>query len=323
MSNVPAVQQAAQTPARTQKDIQSLLESDQFKRAVEAALPKHLTPERFIRVALTAMMRTPNLRNCTQESLFKCLLDCSALGLEPDGRRAHLIPYGNTCTLIIDYKGIAELVRRSGDVSWIHADVVYEKDEFDFGFGSEAFLKHKPNLEDRGEKIKCFYSFVRLKDGSQDFQVMSKKDVDKIRARSKSKDNGPWVTDYDEMGKKTIFRRHSKWLPLSPEARDAVERDDDDVIDTRLAATPDGDPAWLEVGSAKAAENVAEQKIAQMEAARAAKQDAPASGAAASAGPATSAAPARPPRSRPTRWSSCPMPLTCRSARAVTTKARP
>ena len=85
----------------------------------------------------------------------------------------------------------------------------------------------------------------------------------------------------------------ARWLPLSPEARDAVERDDDDVIDTRLAATPDGVPAWLEVGSVKAAETVAEQKIAQMEAALAAKQDAPATPA--SAGPATCAAPPAPP----------------------------
>ena len=222
-----ALQQSNTAVTRTQRDIQTLLESDQFKRAVGAALPKHLTADRFVRVALTAMMRTPKLRNCTQESLFKCLLDLSMYGLEPDGRRAHLIPYGNECTLIIDYKGLAELVRRSGDVSYIHADVVYEHDEFEYQFGSGAVLRHKPNLENRGENIRGAYSFVKLKDGSEDFIVLSKQEIEKVRKRSKAAQNGPWVTDWDEMAKKTAFRRHSKWLPLSPETRDAVEHDDD------------------------------------------------------------------------------------------------
>jgi recombination protein RecT len=213
--------------ARGQKDIQALLNSEQFKRAVGAALPKHLTPDRFVRLSLTALMRTPKLRECTQESLFKCLLDLSMLGLEPDGRRAHLIPYGNECTLIIDYKGIVELVRRSGDVSYIHADVVYEKDEFDYTFGTGSMLKHKPNMEDRGARVIGAYSFVKLRDGSEDFIVMSKGDIDKVRKRSRAATNGPWVTDWDEMAKKTVFRRHSKWLPLSVYTRDAIEKDDD------------------------------------------------------------------------------------------------
>lgn len=272
-----------QAVAKTQKDIQQLLESAQFKKAVASALPKHITPDRFVRIALTAMMRTPKLRECTQESLFKCLLDLSMYGLEPDGRRAHLIPYKRNykdgagkwqhvmeAQLIIDYKGLAELVRRSGDVSYIHADVVCEGDEFDYSFGSGAFLKHKPTLEgDRApETVKCIYSFVKFKDGSEDFIVLSRGEVNKVRDRSKSKDEGPWVTDWSAMAMKTAFRRHSKWLPLSPEVRDAIEADDDAIDIKRTVETPDGDTAWLEVGSIAAAEAVAETKIAQMEAER-------------------------------------------------------
>lgn len=271
-----------QAVAKTQKDIQQLLESAQFKKAVASALPKHITPDRFVRIALTAMMRTPKLRECTQDSLFKCLLDLSMYGLEPDGRRAHLIPYKRNykdgagkwqhvmeAQLIIDYKGLAELVRRSGDVSYIHADVVCEGDEFDYSFGSGAFLKHKPTLEgDRApETVKCIYSFVKLKDGSEDFIVLSRGEVNKVRDRSKSKDEGPWVTDWSAMAMKTAFRRHSKWLPLSPEVRDAIEADDDAIDIKRTVETPDGDTAWLEVGSVAAAEAVAESKIAEMEAA--------------------------------------------------------
>ena len=99
---------------------------EQFARA----LPKHLSPERFCRIAITALTRTPKLADCTQESLMKCLLDLSAFGLEPDGRRAHLIPYKDQCTLVIDWKGLAELAMRSGIIAKLHADVVCENDEF-------------------------------------------------------------------------------------------------------------------------------------------------------------------------------------------------
>lgn len=222
---------AAQRPAP--RTIKELLQGEEIRRQVGAALPRHLKPERFLRVAINATMRQPELLKCTRESFFRCLLDLSSYGLEPDGRRAHLIPFRNNKTntmevqLIIDYKGLAELVRRSGDVSYIHADTVYEKDEFDFAYGSNAFLKHRPNLEDRGERVAAVYSFVKLKDGSEDFIVMSRAEIEKVRKRSRAANAGPWVTDWGEMAKKTAFRRHSKWLPLSPEIRDLVERDDE------------------------------------------------------------------------------------------------
>ncbi len=252
------------------RDVKSLLTSDEFRAQVAMALPRHMKAERFIRVALNATMRQPELLQCQKESLFLALLQLSAYGIEADGRRAHLIPFwdknctcgherdehnqgkchhrGCTCTifqkrrlvqLILDYKGISELVRRSGEVSYIHADVALEGDDFDFRFGSEAFLRHRPNLEKEPfdsknhakRRILGVYSFVKLKDGSEDFIVISKADVDAIRKRSKSGDSGPWVSDYIEMAKKTVFRRHSKWLPLTPELRDAVENDDESEFD--------------------------------------------------------------------------------------------
>ena len=112
------------------RSLKDMIASPQMQQQFAAALPKHLSPERFGRIAITALSRTPKLKECTQESLFKCLLDLSAMGLEPDGRHAHLIPYENRklgiveCTLIVDYKGLVALVRRSGEVAKIHADVV-------------------------------------------------------------------------------------------------------------------------------------------------------------------------------------------------------
>ncbi len=250
MAETATQEQRSVAPIRQTRTISDLLRGPELKAAISAALPKHLQPDRFIRVALNATMRQPDLLECTPESFFRCLMDLSALGIEADGRRAHLIPFWNNSVtprrrevqLIIDYKGIAEMVRRSGDVSYIHCDCVYENDEWEFSFGSCAALRHKPNLADRGARVIAVYSFVKLRDGSEDFIVLAPGEVEAVRKRSKASGSGPWVTDWPEMAKKTAFRRHSKWLPLSAETRDVIERDDDvagvDIADVLSIAAP-------------------------------------------------------------------------------------
>ena len=153
-------------------------------------------------------------------------MDCSQLGLEPDGRKVHLIPYGDKCTLIIDYKGLVDLARRSGKIADIHADVVYENDLFKYSYGTDGSLVHKPSLTDRGKPIAA-YSFVLLKDGASSYEVMNFDEVDAIHKRSKAGKSGPWITDWAEMAKKTVFRRHSKWLPVSSEFQEAIDKDFD------------------------------------------------------------------------------------------------
>ena len=222
------------------------------------ALPKLLTAERFIRVALTCINKNPKLLQCTRDSLLACLLDCAQLGIEADGRRAHLIPFWDSkanafkCTLIIDYKGLAELVRRSGEVSTLHAGIVYPGDDFDYQFGTGQYLKHKPTLNRGDEKPLAVYSYVKLKDGQEDFDVMGIEEVNKVRKRSKSANEGPWVTDYDEMAKKTVFRRHSKWLPLSPELREKIEKDDEPLTEQErfAAAKPVNAVSGIQFGPA-------------------------------------------------------------------------
>jgi recombination protein RecT len=206
--------------------IKALLTGDAFKEQVRLALPEHLKPERFVRIALTALNRTPKLQQCTQQSLFQCLLDLSSMGLEPDGRRAHLIPYKDQCTLVVDYKGLVELVLRSGEVSTIHADVVCENDEFEYSMG--RITKHIPNLRKPRGEVYAAYAHVVMKDGGVKDEVMSKDEIESIRKRSRSGTNGPWVTDWNEMAKKTVFRRCSKWLPLSADLREKIEKDDED-----------------------------------------------------------------------------------------------
>ena len=208
--------------------IRDRLNSDDFKDAVAKALPKHLTPDRFLRVAITALTKTPKLAQCDQASFFGALLTLSQYGIEPDGRNAHLIPYGTTCQLILDYKGIVELVMRTGKVSKLHADVVCENDDFEYDLGQ--IVRHKIDLrKDRGE-VFAAYATCQFKDGATSAAVMSKQEIDAVRNRSRAGKSGPWVTDYNEMAKKTAFRRLSKWLPLSAEVRDLMAKDDD-IID--------------------------------------------------------------------------------------------
>lgn len=212
------------------KDLKAWINSDEFKSALAQALPAHMTPDRYARICLTAMMKTPKLRECTQASLFKAMLDCSSMGLEPDGRRAHLIPYWNTkagiyeAQLIIDYKGLVELMKRSGEVTSIRAEVVCQHDEFAWENG---IVMHKIDWRKPRGDVQAVYSHVKNKDGIDEYEVMTLHDVLAIRKRSKAKDSGPWETDFNEMAKKTIIRRHSKKITLSPELNDALEKDGD------------------------------------------------------------------------------------------------
>jgi recombination protein RecT len=220
------------TAVSLKKTFQDWVKTPDFKDQLAAALPKHLTPDRFTRVLLTATIRNPRLLECTQESLFKTIFDCAASGLELDGRRAHAIPFRNNqkncyeCQLIVDYKGLVELAMRSGVVSSVHADTVCEDDEFEVDRG--LITKHKINYrKPRGEPYAA-YCMVRMHNGAEPkCEVMTRDEIERIRSRSKSANSGPWVTDEFEMWKKTVTRRTMKWVPLSPELHEAMERDAD------------------------------------------------------------------------------------------------
>jgi len=217
-----------------QPSLKELISGDKFKEQVALALPKHMTPERFTRIALTAITRTPKLQDCSQASLFKCLLDLSAAGLEPDGRRAYLIPYGNECTLILSYMGMIELVRRSGDVVSIRSELVCENDEFTWENGK---IVHKVEWRKPRGEIQAVYAEAVLRSGETQTATMTKDEVDAIRKRSRSGSSGPWVTDYGEMAKKTSLRRLCKLLPLSPEVAEHIERDQD-VREIEVVSVP-------------------------------------------------------------------------------------
>lgn len=202
-------------------------------KAIKSALPKHLTAERVARVALNSIRKNPKLMQCAPETLCMAIMETSSLGLEIDSRgQAYLVPFWskkNQCyemQLMIGYKGMLDLAWRSGKLMSIMAEVVGENDSFTFINGLDPKLEHTPNLtEGRGEIIAA-YAVAIMKDGSRQFVVIPRTDLDKIRDASKSKDDGPWVTWYEEMAKKTALKRLCKLLPLSPEIQQATTLDD-------------------------------------------------------------------------------------------------
>jgi len=198
------------------------------KHAIEQSLPSHLTPERLMRVAFNNIQITPGLLECTPASLIGAILQCATLGLEPDGvsGQAYLVPFGGKVTLIIGYKGLMSLARRSGEISTIEAREVKEKDQFLFKHGTEGYLHHHPSLDANPGKNIAFYCLVKYKDGSYQFEVLSIADVERIRQRSKARESGPWKTDYDEMGKKTAVRATCKYLPFSVNLQTAIGLDE-------------------------------------------------------------------------------------------------
>ena len=204
------------------------------KEGWKNVLPSFCTPARFARIALACIAKNPKLNEALKSeqgkmSLASCLQTCAELGIEPDGRRAHLIPYKDIVTLIVDYKGVAELVMRSGLVSKIHADKVCDNDKFDYNKG--VIERHAIDFKKSRGNAYAYYAEVTFKDGMVKAEVMNVEEIEAIRRRSKASGSGPWVTDFDEMAKKTVFKRLSKWLPLTPEVRDAIDKDNEEFDD--------------------------------------------------------------------------------------------
>ncbi len=208
------------------EDIRALLEK--AKPHIAQALPRHLSADRMLKIAMTSIRRTPKLLACNQQSLLGAIMQSAQLGLECDGvlGHAYLIPFKDEVQLIVGYKGLVDLARRSGQLSTIFSRVVYSKDQFEYAYGLNERLEHIPSGEKDPGEIVAVYAVARLKDGGQQFEVMTSGEVEKIRERSRAKDDGPWVTDTAEMYRKTAIRRLCKMLPASVELARAVALDE-------------------------------------------------------------------------------------------------
>jgi recombination protein RecT len=240
----------------TTNPLKAELQSSAFLAKLSAAAPETmrrvLTPDRLVRAVLGTVARTPRLAECTHQSIMLAMIEATALGLDCSGGvlgHAYLVPYKKNwkddrgrwhseyrATLIPGYRGLITLAMRSGEVHTVEARVVREKDHFDLVYGTNPSIEHRPALVADPGAIVAVYGIARLRSGAQQADVMTIAEVEAVRARSRSKDSGPWVTDYAEMVRKTVVRRLCKYVPMSPDLviamswDDAADRGDDTML---------------------------------------------------------------------------------------------
>lgn len=194
--------------------------------ALSQLLPRGVSADRLKRTAISCVAENPKLAECTAASFVGACLKAAQCGVELGGAigEAYLVPYGNKATFMLGYKGLIKMAANGGEIRKISAFEVMEGDHFAYELGLNERLEHRPCC-DRGE-ILYFYAIATFKDGSKQFEVMSKSQVDEIRARSRSSSSGPWKTDYVMMGRKTVIRRLCKYLPLATEVLDHILREE-------------------------------------------------------------------------------------------------
>lgn len=238
-------QQAQQRQLTTQpspaKQLQQVLHRSWDR--IAAVMPREMNEQRLYQMFVSAINREPKLAECTVESVLSCFMRCTSLGLEPSNVNglgmAYILPYGNKnyrtgqkeATLIIGYKGMLTLARRSGDLQSIHAQAVYEGDEFEYWedeHGQHFKFRANRNAEHDPAKLTDVYVNAQLTNGGFVFEHMTRAEVDAIMRRSPSASAKatPWKTDYEAMALKTVIRRSFRYLPVSTEAQHAVTADE-------------------------------------------------------------------------------------------------
>lgn len=232
----PAAAQTAVVQQVKAATVIDVVRSKKFQAQMALALPKSMTADRLTRIVMTECRKAPALLKCAPESFYGAVLQCAALGLEPGSALGHcyLLPFGNgkdksgrpNAQLIIGYRGMIDLARRSGQIISLQAWTVHAQDTFNYQLGLEPDIQHVPaSTADRGP-VTHVYAVAKLKGGGIQFEVMSRAEIEKVRSTSKAGNSGPWASHWDEMAKKTVIRRLFKYLPVSIEAVRAVEIDE-------------------------------------------------------------------------------------------------
>lgn len=184
---------------------------------IQKALPKNMNVERLLRVARTEYQLNEMIQRCEPRSIVGAVIQAAQLGLEVGSQLglAYLVPYKGKCQLILGYRGMMHILFKSGVVKSLNAHCVYENDFFEFEYGLEEKLRHKPAFGNRGEFI-AVYAIAHLTDGGHQIEVMYRDEVYKCKSESSSSNSkfSPWAKFFDEMAKKTVVRRLFKYLPV-------------------------------------------------------------------------------------------------------------
>ena len=234
MSNTQAVQtkteQAVVVPLK--EAINQGIERN-WQQLIAAVSGDDVKARRYHTLLITAVARNPKLAECDPASLVLSTIEAAQLDLEFGAKKhGYLIPYKDTksgtiqCTFRPGYLGLAHAAKRSGAVKEVRAEVVYEKDEFQYELG--AFKKinyHRPATGDRGA-FACVYAVAIFPDSTYDFEVLSPAQIDSAKKRSATSGaDTPWQTDFEEMAKKTAIRKLCKRLPMDDKAAEVMELD--------------------------------------------------------------------------------------------------
>lgn len=219
LAEQPAQQVA---PLEKPKTISGFL--TRYKDQISAALPKHLDPDRMVRLALTQINSNKALRECTMESLFASIILASQVGLEIGVQgQGYLIPYGDKATFVPGWQGIVDLVQRTGR-ALVWTGAAYEGDAFDYLLGTEQWVKHKPMQEDDPLKITHTYAVGRVT-GIQD-PIVEVWTMDKIwRHRDKFNKVGKRHYSFEHpeaYARKIPLLQVCKYLPKSVELSKAL-----------------------------------------------------------------------------------------------------
>jgi recombination protein RecT len=223
---------------------------NQFLPKVDKRKPRGSTidPQRVMEIVKANVIANDNLQSCTMVSIVRATLRAVELGLIPGSalQEAHLVPFGSECQMIPDYRGLCKLAYNSGYISSIDAGAVYEGDEFVYERGLHPILKHVPSDEEDATKVKNVWCVIRLVTGGVVTDVMTRKQIDRIRNKSRAKNNGPWVTDYAAMAVKTVVKRALKLAPKSGELSKALYADDEADTGMKQPAVFESDADTIE-----------------------------------------------------------------------------
>jgi recombination protein RecT len=217
--NTVVAQRPAQKPIEL---IRAQLYLPSMQEQLKSALPPHVTVEKFLRVAMTALQQNPDLLKYDRNSLFAAVVTSAQLGLLPDAQlgEAYFVPFKGKVTLVPGYRGLLKLARQ-GDIGFVEAELIHVNDRTTYVLGDDSRLECIVNWEDRGP-IKAGYAVAKYRDGGIAARVvMTKAEIDDIRARSQNANGPAWSENYAEMAKKTVLRRLAKLLPLSTTANNA------------------------------------------------------------------------------------------------------
>lgn len=204
-----------------------------MKNDIKDALPSHVCVESFQKSALNAYSSDVALQSCESTTFIAAMVECARLGLDPNNvlGQAYLVPVSvdgvSKVEFQIGYKGLIELVYRSGKVKSIYAHEVRENDEFYIDYGLEHKLIHRPFLGgDRGDVI-GYYAVYHLDNMGSNFVFMTRDEVvSHCKKYSRSFGNSLWESEFDAMAKKTIIKKILKYAPLSVELQKSVSVDE-------------------------------------------------------------------------------------------------